>query len=250
MNTKLHQDLSSYALAVGEQTNQNHQDCPAGMDTKKRLYIKRTSDGYQWYCHHCAQGGFVRAGVRNIHKVEEPYEGPSLPADFDPDHNNWPDWAEEFKVQGWGFSKRMNRVIIPVYGPELKGYQARAAPNEKPKYLTNGKKLVYTVFKDREDVCIVEDALSAERVGEVIDAAACLGSDMNTETLMQVAKGHKRAYVWLDNDNHTVRKNQRSLVQRLSMIMPTKGIVTDRDPKHHTREEIEQCLQQAKSTSV
>lgn len=250
MSTRLSQDLSSYALGVGEQTNQNHQNCPAGLDTKKRLYIKRTNDGYQWYCHHCAQGGFVRGGIRNIHRVEEPYEGPSLPADFDPDWNNWPKWAEEFQVKGWGYSKYMDRVVIPVYGPDLKGYQARAAPNKKPKYLTKGKRLVYKVCKGRDDVCIVEDALSAERVGKVIDTAACLGSDMNTETLMQVARGHKRAFVWLDNDNPTVRKNQRSLIQRLRLVLPTAGIITERDPKHYTTEEIEECLKAARFTNA
>jgi hypothetical protein len=238
----LDRDLSSFALSVGDQTNLNHQDCPAGQDTKKRLYVRRTNEGYVWYCHHCSQGGFQRGGTRSIHKKEVAPSAVSLPADFDPNHTNWPEWAKDFQIQGWGFSGRMGRVVIPVYGSgELLGYQARAAPGQQPKYLTKGKGLVYKVLKNRPSICIVEDALSAERVGEVVDAAACLGSDMSTDDLVKLAKGHTQAYVWLDNDNPTVRKNQRRMIERLSLIIPTKGIVTDRDPKHYSKKEI-QCL--------
>jgi hypothetical protein len=236
------QDYSTYALAVGEQTNQNHQDCPAGEDTKKRLYVRRNNEGYLWYCHHCSQGGFQRGGVRNIHTKPVGPVAVSLPEDFNPDHKDWPEWAKDFQIEGWGFSGRMGRIIIPVYDSgELLGYQARAAPGEQPKYLTKGRGLVYKVLKDHPSICIVEDALSAERVGAVVDTAACLGSDMNTDELMKVVRGHTRAYVWLDNDNAVVRKNQRRMIERLSLIIPTKGIVTEHDPKHYSKEEI-QCL--------
>lgn len=46
-------------LAPGEQTHLNHPDCPAGLDTKRRLYVKRTHDGARllMYCHHCGSKG-------------------------------------------------------------------------------------------------------------------------------------------------------------------------------------------------
>ena len=51
----------------GEQRNVNHLNCPAGNDTKERLYIKRTEYGYVGYCHHC-QGSFV---MKDAHADEE-----------------------------------------------------------------------------------------------------------------------------------------------------------------------------------
>lgn len=44
------------------QTHINHQDCPAGSDTKKRLYITVTDDNTMVlaFCHHCSQRGAYR----------------------------------------------------------------------------------------------------------------------------------------------------------------------------------------------
>lgn len=55
--------------AEGEQVSVNHEGCPAGTDTKRRLYVKRIERGkILAYCHHCGgrgisspQGGHRRA---------------------------------------------------------------------------------------------------------------------------------------------------------------------------------------------
>lgn len=43
----------------------NHRDCPAGEDTRKRLYFKFTDKEYDrnlvlWYCHNCGNGGLFK----------------------------------------------------------------------------------------------------------------------------------------------------------------------------------------------
>lgn len=43
---------------LNEERHVNHSGCPAGEDTKARLYVKRTEYGYVGYCHNC-QGSFV-----------------------------------------------------------------------------------------------------------------------------------------------------------------------------------------------
>ena len=44
----------------GEQVNVNHADCPAGTDTKRRLYVKRIERGkVVAYCHHCGGRGLA-----------------------------------------------------------------------------------------------------------------------------------------------------------------------------------------------
>lgn len=46
-------------LTSGEQIHVNHDKCPAGLDTKRRLYIKRTEDDRYIlaYCHNCSLSG-------------------------------------------------------------------------------------------------------------------------------------------------------------------------------------------------
>lgn len=53
-------DLSKYDIPSGVgQYSFNHEGCPAGVDTKKRLYIKVISNGnLVAYCHHCGNKGF------------------------------------------------------------------------------------------------------------------------------------------------------------------------------------------------
>lgn len=57
-------DLEQYKediqfLSDGQQINVDHRDCPAGTDTRKRLYLKRTSSGAVLaYCHHCNSKGY------------------------------------------------------------------------------------------------------------------------------------------------------------------------------------------------
>lgn len=46
-------------MLPGDTIRMNHQDCPAGEDTRGRLYVTRfeNSNKLGWYCHNCSQGG-------------------------------------------------------------------------------------------------------------------------------------------------------------------------------------------------
>jgi hypothetical protein len=50
------------SMSVGEQIHGNHIDCPAGVDNKRRLYIRR-ADTSMWllHCHHCGDSGVFRS---------------------------------------------------------------------------------------------------------------------------------------------------------------------------------------------
>lgn len=51
-------DVSEFPLIpIGHQVRTNHDNCPAGRDTRRRLYIKRTINGYVYYCHNCSDWG-------------------------------------------------------------------------------------------------------------------------------------------------------------------------------------------------
>jgi len=58
-------------IEVGEQTAIDHKDCPAGRDTRQRLFIKRVDTGYVAYCHNCGGTGFkfFKSDVRSVDEV-------------------------------------------------------------------------------------------------------------------------------------------------------------------------------------
>ena len=72
METYLH----GLAIFGSDITHVNHKDCPAGTDTKKRLYIKLTPDAYLFYCHHCQMRGYYRTRdtMHRISDILEPEE--------------------------------------------------------------------------------------------------------------------------------------------------------------------------------
>lgn len=48
------------SLAPGETSHCNHEGCPAGVDTKSRLYFTRKNNPTElvvWFCHNCTEGG-------------------------------------------------------------------------------------------------------------------------------------------------------------------------------------------------
>lgn len=49
----------------------NHENCPAGEDTRGRLYITRKRDGIVAYCHNCGGRGFIKNGIRTIQEHKE-----------------------------------------------------------------------------------------------------------------------------------------------------------------------------------
>lgn len=135
----------------------NHDGCPAGIDRKKRLEIKRCNDGsILGYCHHCGSAGYVRNGISRIRPVVPKASPPvdsgtsSLPADLEVDPVRWPPEAKAWFVKygilpevassfGIGYSPRLRRVVLPCYDSGVcTGYQARKIFNDDsgPKYYT------------------------------------------------------------------------------------------------------------------
>lgn len=54
MNLIPYRDIEHHVPSNTGQVKINHDNCPAGVDTKQRLYIRRKEDGsVVWYCHHC-----------------------------------------------------------------------------------------------------------------------------------------------------------------------------------------------------
>lgn len=158
-------------IAPGDTVRANHRDCPAGEDTRRRLYLTRTRsdpDALVAYCHNCQDGGYLRGIIKfeSYRKVKH-MDGTAAktvrmdelkePVNLEPNFNLWPTHAI-----GWAFKNKLNSVLVHQYGlqydasservyiprysrvakgvetPELTGYQLRNtdAHLDVPKYLT------------------------------------------------------------------------------------------------------------------
>jgi len=161
-------------LEIGDTIRLNHDDCMAGTDTRRRLYITRpvsNPTSVVAYCHNCQSGGYHITGqhtgfrrtrhedtpAQNILKVQDHI---TVPPNLLGDIDNWPllaqAWAFRGKlnknlIRGYGiaYDPSSDRVYIPRYDwheksgdtyyfGDLKGYQLRNVDptNKRPKYLT------------------------------------------------------------------------------------------------------------------
>lgn len=136
-------------IAIGQTIHVDHHSCPAGNDTRQRLYITRKeaeSGGttYLAYCHNCGMGSAlqpisnVRAGTYSTPGAGAPGIVPDLTAEMldlhlvPPGTTGFPaqagaflapitkggggDWdAEDLGVAGIGYDRESRRLILPIY---------------------------------------------------------------------------------------------------------------------------------------
>lgn len=143
---------------------------------------------------------------------------------------------------GFGYSKSWERVIMPVYEQgELVWFQARAIlPEQKPKYIQPSHDRSSIMFKmlkgSKERVVVVEDILSAIRVGKHTNAVSLLGTKITTEQASYLSNFDK-VTLWLDNDR-AGKRGAFAIKKALSLVTEVDSIVTDEDPKKLTDEQI------------
>lgn len=160
-------------LVRGETVRVNHTECPAGQDTRRRLYITRPAASPHvvlGWCHNCQDKGVLRTDAASPAYRQFDDEVATeivLPTgdEFAPppnlieDHNLWP-----VEAVAWRIQKRMteqdcesicvaydpatHRMYLPMWDriphamnnatspPVLEGYQLRRLTDSGPKYLT------------------------------------------------------------------------------------------------------------------
>jgi len=253
----------------GAQVHVNHEGCSAGLDRKKRLYIKRLPDNsVVAYCHHCGSSGYYTDKITNIHRVVKPplEESQSaknllLPKDVINDATQWPidarGWLlkygiteKEIKEHGIVYSPSVDRLLFPLYmDGNYIGWQGRSLTQDRdvPKYLTtvdsnnpSGNCGVYKHGPDSSTAVLVEDIISAIKVSRTADAIALLGSHPTSEVINWIANRYSNIYIWLDNDKPEVIKQQNKLASLFKVLVSGKVelILTDKDPKNHSDTEI------------
>jgi hypothetical protein len=154
-------------LERGEQVNVNHRDCPAGEDTRRRLYIKRPESQAGLvvaFCHNCQEHGVVRDKVSKYRQFGT-YPAPSpqpqvefaIPANMVEQCSLWPHDATQWRIEkrlsskqcedaGIKYDPASHRVFLPMEGvmappgvsiaKEMMGFQLRQIDGRGPKYYT------------------------------------------------------------------------------------------------------------------
>jgi hypothetical protein len=236
--------------ATYPEIKRDHAGCPAGRDTKQRLFVKREGAKTLAFCHNCGLSGVLSSKeVSSIRRGGENLliDGPlHLPPDMELATAQQPvehvAWLNKYGIgpaaqrdNNIGWSAQYGRTILPVYSlsGELTAYQRRNVSKYDlgPKYLTTrARKLANTAFWNlaaREDkqaggvIVITEDILSAIKVGMAgYPAVALLGTYLTNETVETIAAAeYTQAVVWLDDDNFKVRKSQKTMRKMLAQYM-------------------------------
>ena len=268
MEQILSENPSLRELAEGVQVKLIHQGCSAGPTSSRKLYVTGTDQGIIAHCWRCGGGGGKSFRATNYIKKRENLvindDTISLPKDLKtglvdchPLMNVWLGAAgitqAERDQYSIGWSESRGRAILPIFmSGKLVAFQERKILpyDHGPKYLTTRLRGVkHPLFQCGQDyhggkMVVVEDILSAIKVGRVANATALLGvylPDESTHYLLRYRPDE--VLVMLDNDNPQVRVQQRRILRRLAAFAPTHRVFLDgKDPKLLSEGELRELI--------
>jgi hypothetical protein len=237
----------------------NHNECTeygqSSNDKRGRLYVTRKPNGWQFHCHNCGDkfSGFQpRDGASSpsetIEAIKNLVENELVTADevkLPPDctdrlHKDGVRWllkygitSEEISKYKIVYSPSIHRLIFPVFdsNDNLVAWQGRALDNSKIKYMTEIRKdiehRVYYVPKDdRKSIVIVEDIVSAIKVGRHLNAMALLGSYFNPK-IVPYLRCFEKVIFWLDDDKYVSSISYAKKCRQLGLNACTVRTIAD-----------------------
>ena len=147
-----------------------------------------------------------------------------------------------------GSTNRGADVVLPVYNyhDELQCFQMRAFGEQTgPKYITVGDRVLFYSelnYFTPKILVLVEDILSAIRVGHTWPAAALLGTNLSRKNLLTLVRNYDKIIVWLDSDKPGQAAAKKIIQQLRPYDIETANITTKEDPKCLFNSEIKQQL--------
>ena len=143
------------------------------------------------------------------------------------------------------WSPLWERVIIPSFvGGQIIGFDARSLKPHQTKYLSFGtkKKVISMGEKFQTPIVIVEDMLSAMRVGQQFRTVCARGTHVTIESLSEViskldTKANFQFIIWFDGDTPGIVASDK-LLPRLNWFGRTVSLSTPKDPKCYSDKEI------------
>lgn len=157
---------------------------------------------------------------------------------------------DDIKSHAFGWSDTLGRVVMPVYEQDvLVAVQARrVGDGYGPKYLGQVHSGPRPVFKCEKNagngtIVLTEDILSACRVGKVANAWSLLGTALMPAVINRIAaSSYTDIVIWMDDDTAGHNARKKMLRQLGAVGIHARSVISDRDPKHHTLEEMEELI--------
>ena len=112
-------------LDIGDTIRVNHNDCPAGEDIRRRLYITRPQADpgvVVGYCHNCQEGGYLHTGGHDSYRKNRHDKMPVDQRDVVSERVDAPpgmldkilDWP--LLARAWAYQSKLNNDLIHAYG--------------------------------------------------------------------------------------------------------------------------------------
>lgn len=243
-------------------------ECPENCGSGEKLSVNHSIKSYWCNCYRCGfsdtefKGQQSLADLTRINELNKIAETIELTLELPHDYTT------ELPIQGrlwlykagiteplWrkhsiGYSESLDRVILPVYDEQgsLIWYQCRALQQgQKPKYIQPARDrsaVMFRVTSNRSNIqraIVVEDILSAIRVGEHAQVYSLLGTKITTQQANELSK-YKTVTTWLDPDR-AGRDGAYKIRRTMGLVTSVTNIVTDTDPKDLTNKQIKIMLQ-------
>lgn len=255
------------------------------------LSVSSTLKGWRGYCHRCQKTFWEAREIAPSLVDLKAYKGlkskvsnVSLPIDFqmeykadEPISSLWMIWLLKAGITqilrteySLGYTIATQRAVIPIHssGSTLETILLRKLnpADTGPKYLMQSSSPQQAVFLSKEDrakldkdnrlfdIIVVEDALSAIRVGEWIPSGAVLGTDLGQGKIIRLIQHanaeNPRVGLWLDPDKAGSTGHAKIAKHLELMGINSQKIVSEKDPKYLSDVEIVRRLAVDRSAVV
>ncbi len=143
-----------------------------------------------------------------------------------------------------------NRLVVPIMEAHSSPTAAWLRSIDKtvtPKWLYVGPKpteLLYIHTLNNiayNTICIVEDALSAIRVSQLMDVVSLGGTNSSSTRLSQIILQYSSVVLWLDGDRAGQIAAQK-FIKQFKLLRPITQVRTKKDPKLFSAKEMEGLL--------
>ncbi len=248
-------------------------ECPEQCGSGTKLSVNHDQKSYWCYCYRCGfsqseyKGKQTLAELAEINRLNDEARElklkVELPEDFSYDipiagrlwlykagisESRW----REYRI---GYSRTLRRVILPVYNAngDLIWFQGRAVfKGQTPKYLQPAADRSTILFRGYDSskpatknpngqLILVEDILSAIRVGKHCDTISLLGTKI-TSKQANVLSSYEKVFTWLDSDRAGQRGSYK-IRQTLGLVTEVGNIITEKDPKELSDKQILEVLE-------
>lgn len=254
---------AAQALPLGGHTKVGH-DCGPG----QCLMISHKEQGWSAYCFRCGDKLFhpkplptmqerlaARQREEAADRAVEVDRRPPQPATFDV--MDWPSEARlwlykagltvaEIRALGAYYHEPSRRVVLPVVEQgRVTFWQARCIFGNGPKYLSmpGGREHCLPLYGDGPAVTLTEDILSAYKISTAGHRALSLMGTKLLPTAWNWIIEHKPAVnIWLDPDGAGQRAASEIRDQLALVGISSRRIMSARDPKLHSKPEIQNLL--------